>query len=177
MDDEIAHKSDRMSVSRRNFLRTIGWGSIVAFLSGSLLAVVRYLFPKVSYEPSPSFKVQTPEDYEIGTVVVDKPHKVFIVREENIIYALIAVCTHLGCTPRWFPDEGIFKCPCHGSRFYKNGINFYGPAPRPLDRAFITLAPDGRILIDTSKKFSSDGRSYGEGYLGDWKDPRSYLEV
>ena len=51
-----------------------------------------------------------------------------------------AVCTHLGCTPNWLEAEQKFKCPCHGSGFYKDGINFEGPAPaaagalRDLDR-------------------------------------------
>jgi hypothetical protein len=60
---------------------------------------------------------------------------------------LIAVCTHLGCSPNWLPAENKFKCPCHGSGFYMSGVNFEGPAPRPLERARIVLADDGQILI------------------------------
>ena len=42
--------------------------------------------------------------------------------------------------------ENKFKCPCHGSGFRTTGINFEGPAPRPLERARIVLADDGQIL-------------------------------
>ena len=62
------------------------------------------------------------------------------------------MCTHLGCTPRWLVAENKFKCPCHGSGFHKNGINFEGPAPRPLERFKITLAEDGQLVVDKSVK-------------------------
>jgi Rieske Fe-S protein len=88
------------------------------------------------------------------------------------------ICTHLGCTPRFFSDvtsdlvtQGIsgirdpdtrqvanranpilpgFKCPCHGSRYFRDAINFFGPAPRPMDRVSVELGRDGRLLIDRS---------------------------
>ena len=83
------------------------------------------------------------------------------------IYALSTVCTHLGCTPNWLSAENKFKCPCHGSGFYKTGINFEGPAPRPLERYRISLAEDGQILIDKSKKFQQE--------KGEWNNPESFL--
>ena len=47
-----------------------------------------------------------------------------------------------------------FKCPCHGSGYDSEGINFEGPAPRPMDRAHVQIAPDGQILVDVSKLYS-----------------------
>ena len=58
------------------------------------------------------------------------------------------ICTHLGCTPNWLEAENKFKCPCHGSGFYMSGINFEGPAPRPLERVTVSLADDGQVLVD-----------------------------
>jgi cytochrome b6-f complex iron-sulfur subunit len=75
-------------------------------------------------------------------------YRVGIVREEAGVYALFAKCTHLGCTPRWLAAENKFKCPCHGSGFYKDGTNFEGPAPRPLDRFKIEVAQDGQLMVD-----------------------------
>lgn len=74
-------------------------------------------------------------------------------REEAGLYALFAKCTHLGCTPRWLPAENKFKCPCHGSGFYKDGTNFEGPAPRPLDRFKIELAEDGQLVVDKARLY------------------------
>ena len=84
-------------------------------------------------------------------------------------YALLVTCTHLGCTPNYLSAEAKFKCPCHGSGFRETGINFEGPAPRPLERARIVLAEDGQILIDKSQKFQEE--------LGQWTDPAAFLPV
>jgi cytochrome b6-f complex iron-sulfur subunit len=85
----------------------------------------------------------------------------------RVIYALRAVCTHLGCTPNWLPNQQVFKCPCHGSGYYKSGINYEGPTPRPLERLAIGLAGDGQIEVDTSRTFRYE--------KGEWRDPRSVL--
>jgi cytochrome b6-f complex iron-sulfur subunit len=84
-------------------------------------------------------------------------------------YALITVCTHLGCTPNYLSAENKFKCPCHGSGYRLTGVNFEGPAPRPLERARIVLADDGQILVDKSKHFQYE--------LGQWTDPEAFLRV
>ena len=85
------------------------------------------------------------------------------------IFALKSVCTHLGCTPNWLEAEQKFKCPCHGSGFYKDGINFEGPAPRPLERYAISLASDGQIEVDKSRTFQEE--------MGQWNDPASFIPV
>lgn len=119
-------------------------------------ATVRYLIPRVSYEPSDIFKAGRPEDYPMGSVTLISSRKVWIVREEKGLYALIAVCTHLSCQPRWLEKEQIFKCACHGGQFHKNGVNFAGPPPRPLDRVHISMSDDGRLLIDKGLKVGLD---------------------
>ena len=45
-------------------------------------------------------------------------------------------------------SEQKFKCPCHGSGFYITGINFEGPAPRPLERWAISIGDDGQLVVD-----------------------------
>ena len=79
------------------------------------------------------------------------------------IYALRTVCTHLGCITLWLQSEQKFKCPCHGSGFAKDGINFEGPAPRPLERYAIRIADDGQLEIDRGRIFQQE--------LGQWDDP------
>ena len=99
-------------------------------------------------------------------------YRVWIVREEEGIYAVFAKCTHLGCTPRWLGTENKFKCPCHGSGFYKDGLNFEGPAPRPLDRFEIRLADDGQLVVDKSRTFRMKA-----GTDPDEQFPQSVLKV
>ncbi|MGH7363379.1 MAG: ubiquinol-cytochrome c reductase iron-sulfur subunit, partial [Candidatus Methylomirabilales bacterium] len=63
---------------------------------------------------------------------------------------MLAICTHLGCTPNWLKAENKFKCPCHGSGFKRDGTNFEGPAPRPLDRIKIARTAEGKLVVDKS---------------------------
>jgi cytochrome b6-f complex iron-sulfur subunit len=159
-------------MDRRVFLSSlsIGWITFTAALAATTAGMVRFLFPNVLYEPPQEFKAGLPADYNMG---VDErwkqQYQVWIVREEGGMYALLAVCTHLGCLPTWLPNEAKFKCPCHGSGFYMSGINFEGPAPRPLERVRIVRAEDGQILVDKSKKYQYE--------KGQWSDPESYLKL
>jgi Rieske Fe-S protein len=41
-------------------------------------------------------------------------------------------CTHLGCPVEWFPQSGLFMCPCHGGVYYEDGERASGPPPRGL---------------------------------------------
>ncbi|OGX06144.1 MAG: Rieske (2Fe-2S) protein [Omnitrophica WOR_2 bacterium GWA2_47_8] len=160
-------------MDRRTFIKwmTLGWAAFAAVLGGYGAMMMRFMFPNVLFEPKQSFRAGYPDEYPIGEVserFKDK-HAVWIVRDSEKIYALSTVCTHLGCTPNWLGNEGKFKCPCHGSGFYKTGINFEGPAPRPLERFKISLGDDGQIVIDKTKKFQQE--------KGEWNDPDSYLIV
>jgi len=157
--------------SRRDVFGRFGWSIFAAFSGVSLLAAVRSAFPRVLFQPPSTFKAGFPSDYTIGEVSEKwkKDQRVWIIRTDAGIYALFAKCTHLGCTPRWLTAENKFKCPCHGSGFYRTGVNFEGPAPRPLERARIVLADDGQILVDKSVKFQQE--------KGEWDNPDSFLKA
>lgn len=151
------------------------WGSLVAATTASGLAMARFMMPNVLVEPPTKFKIGPPTDYGAGTVSTKWKAQfgVWIVNDEidgqQMIYALSTVCTHLGCTPNWLEGEQKFKCPCHGSGFYKTGINFEGPAPRPLERHGISLAADGMLEVDKSVKFQRE--------LGQWDIAASFVPV
>jgi cytochrome b6-f complex iron-sulfur subunit len=159
---------------RRSFMKLalpVGWVAFSAACASSLVATARFLFPNVLFEPPQAFKAGFPGEYNVGEV--DTRWKdafgVWIVREADGFYALIAICTHLGCSPNWLAAENKFKCPCHGSGFYRTGVNFEGPAPRPLERARIVLADDGQVLVDKSVKFQQE--------KGEWENPESFLKA
>ena len=161
------------ALTRRGFLSTLGvaWTAFAAACAAGAVATTRFMFPNVLFEPPQQFKAGFPSDFQEGTV--DQRYKesfgVFIVRDELGIYVLRAVCTHLGCTPNWLEAENKFKCPCHGSGFYRSGINYEGPAPRPLERYRVVLADDGQILIDKTKIFAQE--------KGEWSSPDSFLKA
>ena len=141
--------------SRRDFFTRLGWGCFGIFSGFSLLGFIRSAFPRVLFQPPSTFKAGFLSDYVIGEVSekYKQEFRVWVVRKESGVYAVFAKCTHLGCTPRWLPVENKFKCACHGSGFFKDGLNFEGPAPRPLDRFKISLGEDGQLVVDKSRVF------------------------
>ncbi len=148
-------------VSRRLLLGT-GWCGLALAVVGSALANIRFLFPNVVYEGPTLIKVGRPEDYPPGSVTFLEGPRLFLLREAAGFRALSAVCTHLRCTVGGFvpPDaqwkETHARCPCHGSVFAKDGRVLQGPAPRPLDFYRVSLAPDGRLLVDTAAVVGKD---------------------
>lgn len=165
-------------VDRRDFAGTmlaVGF-LMVAGISGLwTLLTVKFMFPNVLREPPSKFKVGFPDAFPGGQVQekFKAQFGIWVVNAEyngqQQIVALKSVCTHLGCTPNWLEAEQKFKCPCHGSGFYKDGINFEGPAPRPLERYAIRLADDGQIEVDKSRTFQEE--------MGAWTDPGSFIPV
>lgn len=176
-----AAKPKKGEVPRRSFIEAllspivVAWASMVAATAAASLGVARYMMPNVLVEPPTKFKIGPLTDYGAGTVSTKWKAQfgVWIVNDEidgqQMIYALSTVCTHLGCTPNWLEGEQKFKCPCHGSGFYRTGVNFEGPAPRPLERHGIRIAEDGMLEVDKSVKF--------QGELGQWENSASYVPV
>jgi cytochrome b6-f complex iron-sulfur subunit len=153
----------------------IGFTSLAATHLMWLLGTARFMFPNILIEPPTRFKVGFPDSLAPGQVETKyiAQFGVWVVKYEfegqPMVFALKSVCTHLGCTPNWLEAEQKFKCPCHGSGFYKDGVNFEGPAPRPLERYAISLADDGQLLVDKSRTFQEE--------MGQWKDAASYVPV
>ena len=169
----VFEDSKQSKIDRKSFLTTlsVAWVAFAAATGGFLTVLIRFLLPNVLFEPPQSFKIGFPEDFEPGRVDLrfKKEYNVWIVRDDEKITALSTVCTHLGCTPNWQETERKFKCPCHGSGFRATGINFEGPAPRPLERFKIALANDGQIMVDKTKMFKYE--------KGEWNREESFLKV
>ncbi len=169
-------------VPRRNMLMAlllspfaIAWMAMGSAAGIFTLGIARFMMPNAMVEPPSKFKVGPVGDYPADAVITKWKAQfgIWLVnvdwKGKREIYALASVCTHLGCTPNWLEGEQKFKCPCHGSGFYKNGVNFEGPAPRPLERMGIRVAEDGMIEVDKGQKFQEE--------MGQWEDAASYIEI
>ena len=133
---------------RRRFVGILG------FLTVNLLMFLRFFFPRALYEPKTKFLIGYPSDFGFGVdTKFQNAHRIWVVRNTEGIFVISAICTHLGCTPDWKPSENKFKCPCHGSGYDPEGVNFEGPAPRPMDRAHVELSPEGQIEVDLSRLY------------------------
>jgi len=157
--------------TRRTFLEwsMAAWMLFFAWFIGIQHLFLRFMFPRVLYEKDPKFRAGIKSDFpEVNKVYEQykESQAVWIVRVveggEDHLVAISTVCTHLGCTPNWLDAENKFKCPCHGSGFYKTGINFEGPAPRPLERYRVFVDTAGDVIVDKSRKFRQDLQQWGE---------------
>ena len=151
--------------------RRFAWIAFAAFMTAWFIAFFRFFLPRTLFEPATSFKIGYPADFGLGVdTKFQQKFRIWVDRTPDRIFVIYARCTHLGCTPDWKPAENKFKCPCHGSGYDSEGVNFEGPAPRPMDRANVSIAPDGQILVDVSKLYQ-----WPKGQPSAFNDPGAFL--
>lgn len=135
-------------VTRRDFLDEIAFSALGIAVIGSAVVTYRYLSPNVLFEPPTKFRAGSPDLYPLNTVTYLPEQQVYVVRTSEGFFAVSAVCTHLGCVTQWKPEADQIACPCHGSKFTRDGVKIEGPAPRPLPHFLITLTLDGELQVD-----------------------------
>ncbi len=171
--DKNQTTTGQTSQSRRSFLGRVAVGSLLLGLAGQAFAYLRSLVPNVLYEVPRRFKIGRPSELSEGEHFYDA-QRVFVFKEKGTFHSISAICTHLGCTVKYVKlakpktvkiggqlktFEYEFHCPCHGSKFYGDGTNYAGPAPRPLDTFKVEVAPeDGQLVVDLSKPVPRDFR-------------------
>ncbi len=159
--------SQTTSDSRRKFLHRLGVGALVTGVAGFLIQSLRALIPNVLYEPSQRFKLGFPASLPEGITFLED-RRLYVFKEGRSFFAISAACTHLGCTVKYaklnqpkqvdLPSGPAtinheFHCPCHGSKFYADGTNYAGPAPRPLLWCKLEVSPDdGQIVADLGQE-------------------------
>jgi nitrite reductase/ring-hydroxylating ferredoxin subunit len=168
-----AANDNSLPETRRSFLQKLGFGGVLAGLVGFGWQSFRSLIPNVLYEPPQRFKIGLPVNLAEGvTFLEDK--RLYIFKEGKSFYAISAACTHLGCTVKYtklnqpkqieiggekktVPFE--FHCPCHGSKFYADGTNYAGPAPRALHWHKLEVSPDdGQLVVDLNSEVEQNFR-------------------
>ncbi len=148
--------------------RKIVWAMVFGFIGAMTLATVKFFFPRVLFEPKTRFSIGFPGDFAMGVDTrYQAKYRIWVVRDAQGIFVLFAKCTHLGCTPDWKETDNKFKCPCHGSGFDMEGVNFEGPAPRPLDRTMVELDASGQLIVDKAMLFPYE----------QWGDPRARVNA
>ncbi len=181
-------------INRREFL-AYAWGAALGLvmLEGGL-ATFKFMYPRFragefggEFPLGPAASLPSdPKHVPIG----NPTGKFWLVNTEKGPKALYMVCTHLGCLYKWEPARTRFECPCHGSKFTREGYYIEGPAPRSLDQFVIEVrqggetvaktqdvgddiappeipSPDAEIVVDTGKRIlgkpSSQSPARGTG--------------
>ena len=148
-ESKIAERPDTNApVNRRNFFNEIAGCALAIAGIGAAVVTVEYSSPNVLFEPPTTFRAGSPDDYPVNSVTYIQDQQVYIVRTEKGLWAMSAVCTHLGCITQWKPESNQIACPCHGSKFQREGNVQAGPAPRPLPHFAVRLAADGALVVD-----------------------------
>jgi len=140
-------------INRRDFLGKFAVGSLVGAGSMAFIGVIQLPLPKVFNEAPSVFKIGFPSDFQVNTYKTIPEKNVFVLRDNTGFKALSAVCTHLGCIVS--ETDWGFTCPCHGSRFDKQGAVTGGPAPKALEWLRVSLAPDGQLMVDLNRKVNA----------------------
>ncbi len=153
--------------------RRIVWASIWGYLAVNFLMFLRFFLPRTIFEPSNVFRIGYPQDFGFGVdTKFQQQYRIWVVRNAERLFVIYARCTHLGCTPDWKESEQKFKCPCHGSGYDSEGINFEGPAPRPMDRAHVELDAEGQIVVDVGRLYQQP-----KGARSQFNDEGAFLRV
>lgn len=148
-------RQEDSGLNRRQFFVRVGLGSVAVAALGTSVFSYQFLSPNVLYEPSPIVNAGKPDSYPPDSVTLDPQTAIFVVNSPQGFYALQATCTHLGCLTAWKPELGIIACPCHGSKFSRDGTKIAGPAPRPLPWLRMWLSEEGELMVDRSALLSS----------------------
>jgi len=138
------------SESKRDFLKVLLGGSLVAWVGAVLYPVIAYLRPPKQPEVEvTSVTVGPLESLEKGSGRIvrfgNKP--VLVIRlDSGEVRAFGATCTHLDCTVQYRHDMGVVWCACHNGKYDLSGRNIEGPPPRPLDVYRVIIQGD-EVLV------------------------------
>ncbi|MBC8876395.1 MAG: ubiquinol-cytochrome c reductase iron-sulfur subunit [Planctomycetes bacterium] len=141
---------------RRDFLGLAATWSAIGAVGMALLGALRLPMPSVFPESQSRVKLGPLAKFLTVDVTPLPQQRAWVFRDQQGLYAISAVCTHLGCIIS--RQDGKFECPCHGSLFDAVGNVVSGPAPRALDYLDLSISPDGQLVVDQQKTVNADVR-------------------
>ena len=136
---------DPEPVPRRDALGLAALWSMLSALLFATFGMLRMPKPALLASPSKKFRITIPDTLPAGEAFVPAGRTVGLFRDKDGAHAVSLVCTHLGCIVKPTPEG--FECPCHGSRYDREGAVIKGPAPRALPWLKVSAA-GGQFLVD-----------------------------
>jgi len=161
--------SNESGVTRRGLLMKIGIAFNGVVATALAVPIVQFLFSSVTRSRANAYlswvRIGHVNDFPEGETrlaTFRNPYETptdgqtadtacWVRRIEGDQFQVFAVnCAHLGCPVRWFPQSGLFMCPCHGGAYYRDGSRASGPPERGLFEYPIKVA-DGVIAIQAGE--------------------------
>lgn len=140
-------------INRREFLSYAWAGALGLLTLESGLATYQFMYPRFR-------EGEFGGEFNLGAATIlpqigidpegNTTGKFWLINTDDGPRALYMVCTHLGCLYKWEPSNNRFECPCHGSKFSREGHYIEGPAPRSLDQFIIKVVQDGSVVGETA---------------------------
>ena len=132
-------------LSRRDLLKLARDGFLYLSSALAIGGLLRFLDYDPNPKPKTEFDLGAASDFPLHsrTLLSDVP--AVLLHTESGFSALSLTCTHLGCTVEEKTDG--FTCPCHGSRFDKDGSVMHGPAVQHLASLRIEITNDDRLIL------------------------------
>ena len=139
-------------INRREFMSYAYAGALSLLTLESGLATYQFMYPRFREgEFGGKFLLGNPDI--LPQIGIDPEGnttgKFWLINTDEGPRALYMVCTHLGCLYKWEPSNNRFECPCHGSKFSREGHYIEGPAPRSLDQFLIEIVQGGSTVAQT----------------------------
>lgn len=157
---------NQKQISRRKVLAFIGSDIFWSTISANLVSLGRDIVPNTPSNNSLIFNVGSFSDYSSGvSVKYLSSHKVWIINDNEIIYALITSC----CNSEWLSETNNFICNCDGSTFNISGSSNDGLSAGAMERVKIEIGKDGQIIIDKSIKFSYE--------KGEFNNTQAFIKI
>ncbi|HRJ43453.1 MAG TPA: Rieske 2Fe-2S domain-containing protein, partial [Caldilineaceae bacterium] len=139
-------------MNRREFI-TYAWAAALGLvtLEGGL-ATYLFMYPRFKEGQFGGKFILGPATVLPATDAGPQPDtngKFWLVNTDAGPKAIYMVCTHLGCLYKWEQSNNRFECPCHGSKFSREGFYIEGPAPRSLDEFIVEVEEAGVVTLTT----------------------------
>ncbi|MFZ8833153.1 MAG: Rieske 2Fe-2S domain-containing protein [Candidatus Caldipriscus sp.] len=154
-------KEKELRKKRREFLKNLGRILGYGALGGLFAGFGRSLWPNILYEPPKKVRLLDPKNLAEGMNYFPD-QRLFVFKRGNEVWAISAVCQHLGCTVNFVPlggEKWEFYCPCHGSKYNQDGDIYEGPAPRGLPFHPLEIDPaTGYLVVDMSREVNKNWR-------------------
>jgi cytochrome b6-f complex iron-sulfur subunit len=121
----------KVNQKRRNIVKLLPY----VLAGGFAYPAGKFLF----FSDNPNLNIQLPLKNINNGITYIKSSQIYIHKTQDNIAVFDAHCTHMGCVLNYDAAGEQFNCPCHKSRFDKDGTLLKGPAKRDLDKIEFTI--------------------------------------
>jgi len=139
--------AEKPGLNRRDFINLLSKALLATSGLLGLGGLLRFFAAPAEDPPPTQFDLGPAENYPLGSVTFINQSEAVLSHTPQGFLALSTVCPHLGCLVN--PDQDGYICPCHGSRYDKDGEVLRGPSKQGLRQLRLQESPSGDLTLYT----------------------------